>query len=148
MSRLFFLYAGYSEMESVLSLIGLIILCVLIIAASYYTTKFVGKRQMGVQKGGNFTVIDTMRLSQTKYLQLVKMGEKYIVIAVSKDNISFITELSKDEVKVVQQRQANGSFKDVLASVMGKKSREAEVRPDKKTGQDSIEQQDCEDKEG
>ena len=41
-----FLNGESGGIKSVLKLIGLIILCILIIAASYFTTRFVGSRQL------------------------------------------------------------------------------------------------------
>ena len=57
---------------SVLKLIGLIILCILIIAASYFTTKFVGQRQLKGSAKSNFRNIDIYRISTNKYLQIVE----------------------------------------------------------------------------
>ena len=68
-----FLNKESGGVNSVLKLIGLIILCILIIVASYYTTKFVGKKQLGRSPKSNFRSIDVFRLSTNKYLQIVEI---------------------------------------------------------------------------
>lgn len=120
MNELIFLYQSFSGTESVLKMIGLVLLCVLIIAASYYTTRFVGKKQMGRMNGGNFEVIETFRLSNNKYLQLIRAGERYLVISVSKDSVSLITELDKEELVLKPTQTGNVSFKQVLKDISRK----------------------------
>ena len=59
---------------SILKLIGLIILCVVIIAASYFVTRLIGTREAGLTGSSNFKVIDAYRLSPNKYLQIIRIG--------------------------------------------------------------------------
>lgn len=108
-----FLLQGYSQTESILKLIGLIVLCFIVIIASYYTTKFVGKKQNFNSPNTNFKAIDTLRLSQNKYLQIIKIGEKYFCIAVCKDNVNLICELNEEEIKL-NRPESKLSFKDIL----------------------------------
>ena len=106
---------------SVLKLIGLIILCILIIAASYFTTKFVGQRQLRGSAKSNFRNIDIYRISTNKYLQIVEIGEKYFCIAVSKDNITLIAELDKEDIKNFPPAPGEKSFKECMSLVLNKK---------------------------
>ncbi len=122
-----YMLAGYSGTDSVLKLIGLIALCVLILIASYYTTKFVGKSQMKRQSGSNFQVIDACRLTQNKMLQLVRAGNKYLVIGLSKDKITLITELSEEDIIPPTKQREDVKFKDILANVAGKKKKKDRV---------------------
>lgn len=108
---------GYSGVESVLKLIGLIILCILIIAASYFTTKFVGKREAGLTGESNFKSIDVYRINQNKYLQIIQIGKRYFVIAVSKENVSILTELNKEDIIYFRDDSKKVSFKDIMARV-------------------------------
>lgn len=109
--------AGYSGIQSVLKLIGLIILCAIIIAASYFTTRFVGKREAGMTGNSNFKSIDVYRINQNKYLQIVQIGTRYFVIAVSKDNVTVLTELNKEDITYFRDDSKKVSFKDIMARV-------------------------------
>lgn len=88
----------FSTANNVLQLIGLVLLLIVILAAAYYTSKFLGKLKLGQLKSSNFNVIDSYQISPNKMLQIVKIANKYVVISVSKDNISFITELDEAQV--------------------------------------------------
>ena len=115
---------GTGGVESVLKLIGLILLCIIIIAASYYTTKFVGNRQAGMTGESNFKSLDIYRLNQNKYLQLIEVGRRYFVIAVSKDSVQFIAELEKDDI-TYWRTEKKVSFKDIMSKVVpGRKDSE------------------------
>ena len=121
-----FLNGESGGVKSVLKLIGLIILCVLIIIASYYTTKFVGKRQLKGTAKSNIRSIDIFRISTNKYLQIVEVGERYFCIAVSKDNITLISELNKEDIKNFPPVPTEKSFKDYMSEVMKKKNTNSE----------------------
>ena len=116
--------SGYSSTKSVFELIGLIIVCILIFAASYYVTKFVGKKQMGNLKKGNFKAIDTFRISTNKYLQIVQIGKRYALISVTKDRINMLMELSEDDIINRPGEGDAPGFKDILKNIT-KKNRDA-----------------------
>ena len=120
-----FLSFGASGVESVLKLIGLIILCVIIIAASYYTTRFVGKRQAGMGGESNFKSLDIYRINQNKYLQLIAVGSRYFVIAVSKDNVQLIAELNEEDI-TYWRSEKKVSFKDIMSKVVPGRKDESE----------------------
>ncbi len=124
-----FLSFGASGVESVLKLIGLIILCVIIIAASYYTTRFVGKRQAGMGGESNFKSLDVYRINQNKYLQLIAVGKRYFVIAVSKDNVQLIAELNEEDI-TCWRSEKKVSFKDIMSKVVPGRKDESEDGPE------------------
>ena len=45
-------------------------------------------------------VLETIRIANGKFLQLVKAGEQYFVIAVGKDEVTKIAELTEDQLSV------------------------------------------------
>lgn len=104
-----------SALDNILQLIGLLILLALILAGAYYVTRFVGRINQGQLKKSNFEVIDSCRLSRSSYLQIIKIADEYYVIAVGRDNVSFITKLEAD--KVIKREADAGpkpSFKQIL----------------------------------
>ena len=113
--------AGFSGTESILKLIGLIILCILIIAASFFVTRFIGRRETGMSGNSNFKAIDAYRLGPNRFIQLVQIGSRYFVIAVSKDNINLICELDKEDIRF-RTESRKISFKEIMARAVGKKT--------------------------
>ena len=126
---------GYSGVESALKLVGLIILCAIIIAASYFTTRFVGKKQQNAAGESNFGSIDVFRLSPNKYLQIIRVGKRYFLIAVSKDTVETIAELSEEDI-VHFPGDKKASFKEIMAKVIPeKKKSEAEIDQEDKNSE-------------
>ena len=107
-----------STLESILELIGLLLIFVVVLVGCYFVTRFVAGKQMLQKRVGNFEVIETFAISQNKYLQLVRMGNKYVVISVAKDTVTFITELDESEVcRMQKSASAEGkSFKEILSA--------------------------------
>lgn len=106
---------GISTTDNVLQLVGLVVLLIIILVAAYYTSKFVGGIKLGQMSTSNFKVIDTYRISPNKLLQIVKIGNKFIVISIGKDTINYITELDEAEVLIKDfNNREKQSFKQVL----------------------------------
>ncbi len=112
-----------NSIQSLFELLGLILVFVIVLVVCYYTTKFVAGRQLVQKQAGNFEVVETFAIAQNKYLQLIRMGNKYVVISVTKDNITVVTELEESEVCQIQKgtSMSGKSFKEVLSGLSKKK---------------------------
>lgn len=105
-----------SRLESVAQFFTVILVFVLVLALTYFTTRFVGKFQQNRRYCKNIEVIETYKITTNKYVQIIRTGEKYLAIAVCKDSITLLTELPGEEIDVTSQQTAAGeNFQDVLA---------------------------------
>lgn len=110
-----------STLQNVMQLIGVIIIFIIILIATYYTTKWIGAAGIAGGRSKNIKVIETYKISQNKFIQILKTGEKYIVIGISKDHIEYLTELDADELVVEENTEAAAvNFKDVFAKIKEK----------------------------
>lgn len=100
-----------SSLDSFLQLLGVVIIFGFILVITYFTTKWVGGFQKTQMKSGNLQVIETVRIANNNFLQVIKAGEKYLVIAVSKDKVTMLTELPAEQLKETTQ----GSQEDFQA---------------------------------
>lgn len=117
-----FLGISDTRLSSIASLFGILAVCILVIAASYFFTRFVGGKQLSQQKNSNFKAIDTFHLAQNKYLMLVQAGKRYFVIAVCKDTVTMLSELSEDDITVWHRNaQAATSFKSIFSGMLKNK---------------------------
>jgi flagellar protein FliO/FliZ len=112
-----------SELSSGWQLVGVFILFIFILGATYLTTKIVGGVKLNQVKNSNFQVIETYKITQNKYLQLVKVGTRYIVLAIGKDNVNFITELKEDEISNLDQMVHNKvNFSDIMSKLTNRQN--------------------------
>ena len=102
--------------ESFTQFLTVILVFLFVLALTWFTTRFVGNYQKARSVNRNFEVIETYRITNGKYLQIVKVGEKYMVIGIGKDNITSICELSADDIKPVTETpsQSIETFKILL----------------------------------
>ena len=116
------LATAQNSIQSLFELLGLILIFVIVLVVCYYTTRFVAGRQLVQKKIGNFEVVETFPIAQNKYLQLVRMGNKYVVISVAKESIGYITELEEYEVCQIQKNTtvSGKSFMEVLSGLTKK----------------------------
>lgn len=111
--------------DSYIQFLTVLILFILILAATYWVTRWIAKTQKGRTGTGNLEVIETCRISSNKYVQILRAGEKYIVIAVGKDEIHMLTELSAEEVVVKEGPEGQTmDFAGVLERVKKLKEKE------------------------
>ena len=122
------LATAQNSMQSLFELLGLILIFVIVLVVCYYTTRFVAGRQLVQKKIGNFEVVETFAISQNKYLQLIRMGNKYVVISIAKDSIAYITELDENEVCQIQKNAtlSGKNFKEILSGLTKKSEEEKE----------------------
>lgn len=111
----------FSTTNNVLQLIGLVILLLVILVAAYYTSKLVGKYKLGQLRNSNIQVIEAFRISPNKMIQLVKIGNKYLVLGIGKDSITYITELDEGEIIIHDTEGDKPSFRQIFERIKGKK---------------------------
>ena len=117
-----YLVSHSSTLQNVLSLIAMLVIFVLILVAVHYTTKWMAKSG-NIQSGTkNIQVIETYRIAPNKYVQIIKVGTKYVAIAVGKEEISPLTELDESELQLTKAADMeNPSFAKVFKSMITRK---------------------------
>lgn len=98
-----------SPVDSVIKLIAAVLVFIFVLAATYLTTRFIGNYQKKTMHGHNFDVIETYRISGTKYLQLIRVGTEYVVIAVCKDTVTMLCKVHKDEIEIPEADEHKGN---------------------------------------
>ena len=74
-----------ASFRSLMQLIGVLIIFVFVLIITYFTTKWVGGFQKIQMSKGNLMVLETIRIANGKFLQLVKAGEHMITSVISPD---------------------------------------------------------------
>ena len=104
-----------SGWESIAQLFTVLLIFVFVLIITYLTTRFIGNYQKTQITKGNIQVIETYKITSNKFIQVVKIGEKYMAIAISKENITMLTELNEDSLTLPEQDMMNQEgFKELL----------------------------------
>ena len=107
----------------ILSLISIIASIALICFLAYFVTKKMGANNLfSNQSKGKMRVYDRLILAPNKSLVVVKIAERWLVLGVSNENISLITELDAEQSKLwLEKEQISSNFTDVIANIINKK---------------------------
>lgn len=87
-----------SAIDSAAQLLTVIVLFIVVLIATWLTTRYIAGVQKGKLSGSNFETVDTFRLSQNKYVQIIRIGHRYLAVAVCKDTVTVLCELQEDEI--------------------------------------------------
>ena len=117
-----------SGITSFFRLIGVLLVFLFVLALTYAATKWMADYQQGVTANRNIRVIETFRVTNQKFIQIIQVGEKYLVISVCKDTINILTELREGELAVLPpegngekaKTNINGNFQEILDNLKKK----------------------------
>jgi len=112
-----------SDLNSVAQFITVIVIFLFVLALTYFVTRWTANFQKGRMNGGNIEVVESFRIAQDKYIQIVRITDKYMAIAIGKDSVTVLSELEKDAI-VMRDSSANMkmSFEELFDKVKEKKN--------------------------
>lgn len=112
-----------SMLHNLGQLVRVLILFVLVLLLTLLTTRWIAKYQQGQLHNQNLRIIETLKVSANGYIQIIKAGDVYLVIAVSRDHIEKLAEITEEQlesdsaVTAGQKIDMGESFHDILDKV-------------------------------
>ena len=88
-----------SSLNSFIQLLGVLLIFLFVLVITYFTTKWIGGYQKVQMSGRSFQVVDTIRIANNKLVQVIKMGDVYLVIA---------AKLTEEEMGLTEAEICNG----------------------------------------
>ncbi|MBQ0028062.1 MAG: flagellar biosynthetic protein FliO [Lachnospiraceae bacterium] len=102
--------------DSVVQFITVLLIFAVVLIVTFLVTKWLGNYQKQQGNGANIEIIDSARISPNTFVEIIHIGSKYVAVAVSKENVSLLCELSEDEIVVKQDNTVKiADFKSILA---------------------------------
>ena len=118
-----------SALSSFVQLLGVLIIFVFVLLITYFTTKWIGNAQKTNPGNKNLRIMESIRIGNNKFVTLVKAGKNYLVIAVGKDEVSLLAELTEEQLTQIpdvtsgkapftaDKKAASENFQDILNKV-------------------------------
>ena len=109
-----------SSFESVAQLIGILLIFIFVLGITYLTTRWIAGYQKGHSFNRNLKIVETLKITTNKYIQLIEAGDEYLVIAIGKDEVRLLTKLEKEQLgnlpseELFPDKPVADSFKDIL----------------------------------
>ena len=103
------------NLAAVGSVIGMFVVMILIFVAAFYATKLMGRNYAGqTSSSREMRVIDRLMLGRDRYLLIVEVGEKVLLLGVSPQQIDNLTELDSEAFNNLSPEQENTDFLSLL----------------------------------
>jgi len=111
-----------SSFESFMQLLGVLLIFVFVLVLTYITTRWIASYQKSHNFNRNLEIIETLNVAANKYVQIVRAGDEYLVIAVGKEEIQLLTKLTEEQVIKLSAESPLGdksleSFKTVFEKI-------------------------------
>ncbi len=90
-----------SALGSFLQLIGVLIIFIVVLFITFYTTKWIGNYQKTNLVNKNLQIVESIRVGNNKFIAIVKAGEVYLVVAVGKDEVTLLTQLTEEQLSEI-----------------------------------------------
>ena len=108
--------SGYAQ------LIAVLVIFVLVLGVTAFVTKWISGYQKQQSVNSNIEVIETSRLANNKYLQVIRVGETYMAIAVCKDTVTMLGEIPAEQLRKPEPGNVGLGFKELFERAVGKNS--------------------------
>ena len=111
-----------SSFSSFLQLIGVLLIFIFVLGATYFATRLIAGYQKGQSFNKNLKVIETLKITPNKFIQIIEAGEEYLVIAIGKDEVRLLTKLTGEQLKEAPSEEYSAKmtadgFKEILEKV-------------------------------
>lgn len=109
--------------------ITILLIFVAVLGITAWVTRWIANYQKQQNVNENIEVIETTRIANNKYIQIIRAGEKYMVIAVCKDTVAMLGEISEGQLRKKEGTPVQSfSFRELLDKAV-KKEESAREEP-------------------
>lgn len=124
--------APTNTLSSTLQVIWVLLLFAIVLFGAYYTTKVLTRIQLKQHKNSNIKIVEAISVGPQKTLQLIKVGDEYVLIGVTKDQITFIKEISGEGIDLRRieemEQEVPVPFSKYLDKVLKKKTSDKKTK--------------------
>lgn len=112
-----------------MALVGSIVIMVLVIALTYYVSRWYARRMNGAGTGRYLKIVDRASVSPGCSLVVVQAGQSYYLMALSEKNMQLICELPDFE-PLPEQAAAQQPFSKMFRDILNKTAKGGSPKDD------------------
>lgn len=109
-----------AAVNSIAQFVTVLLIFLFVLVITYFTTRYIASIEKKRMVTGNMELLDALRISNNKYLQIVKVGSKYLCLAVCKDTVTMLVELEQEDIKEIEPEIKPVDFQAILEKVKKK----------------------------
>ncbi len=116
-----------NSVDSYVQFITVLVIFVFVLVITYFTSKWIAGYQKTRGANSNIELVESFSLGNNKYLQIVRIGQKYLAVAVGKDSVTMLTEIPEDQLLLSCEKiQQTKGFKELFETARQKNFLEKE----------------------
>ena len=109
------LLSAKSSINAIAEFFTVLLIFLMILAITYFATRWIANFQKERINSTNIHVIETYKISNNKYLQIIQTGKTYFVIAVCKDAVTYLTQIPEEDLEIKPDEPIEPvNFKEIL----------------------------------
>ena len=108
------LMTGSDGIRSVAQFFTVLLVFVFVLFLTYWTTRIAGNMRKQQMNGKNIQIMETVSISSSKYLQIIKAGNRFFLIGICKDTMTYLCELKEEELDFTANTGSGETFKNIL----------------------------------
>ena len=108
-----------STLSDIAQLFTVLIIFIAVLVISMLCTKWIGNYQKLQATSRSAEVIETVRIAPGKWIQIVRIGSKYKVIAICKDTVTYLGDVDESDIKSGDSSEKK-TFSEVLSKTFTK----------------------------
>ncbi len=112
------LAAGPDQLSQIARIITVAVLLAGVLLLTGFTTRWLAGFEKGRLKGRNIELLEAMSLGSKKYVQILRVGNKFLALAVCRDSVTFLCELKEEDLKVQDMTGEKGGFGTFLRAAV------------------------------
>lgn len=115
------------SIDSYMQFMTVLILFLFVLLVTYWVTKWTAGYQRVKTANANMEIVETIPLSNNKYVQIIRVGRKYLAVAICKDTVTMLSEIPAEDMSFPEGSSEGAStFRDVLAKIQKERILEKE----------------------
>ncbi len=108
-------------LESLLQLIGALIIFAFVIGITYLATRWVGGIQKGRSNSKNLHIVETIGVGNNKLISIVQAGTEFLVVSIGKDEVHLLARLTREQLTDFSfEEETKGASNESFAEILSK----------------------------
>ncbi len=112
------LLAKSNGVDSFAQFMTVLLIFILVLAITFFVTRWIGKFQKTQTTGANIEVVEATKISASAFAEIIRVGNKYIAVAVSKENVTYLCDVPEEDISFAKDGDISAvGFSNVLEMV-------------------------------
>ena len=105
--------------NEVFNIVSIAFILLIVMSMAYITTRYIGINNIRRYKNSNIKLLEVMPIGYQKYLYIVKVTDKHMLLSVSKDDVKLLDMLDGEKIIINDDNGLIGKdFKLILETVI------------------------------